>query len=214
MCMGGGGGSDKSNEIAQQQLALARQENQQLQDQNAEKKINILAGQGAIDRAFSQFNDPYYKKYQSDYSNALTTPLSQQYIRAKDTAGADLAARGIQQSSVGNQTLADIDQRDATQLGQIANQAADAANKQKSTVEGAKTNLYSLNSAGNDPSGVSANAIGSASALVNPQPQPTIGNVFADLLTPLANFYRAGQAAPSSGVTGIPTITAIGGSTG
>jgi hypothetical protein len=214
MCMGGGGGSGQSNQIAQQQLALAQQENQQLQDQNQEKKDNILAGQAAIDSAFSQFGDPYYGKYQTDYSNALTTPLSQQYIRAKDNAGAGLAARGIGSSSVGNQALADIDQRNATELGQIANQSADAANKQRSTVENSKTNLYSLNSAGNDPSGVAANAIGSASALVNPTPQPTLGNVFADLLTPLANFYRAGQAAPSSGVTGVPTITATSGSTG
>jgi hypothetical protein len=208
MCMGGGGNSQQ-NQIAQQQLALAQQQNADLEQQNAEKKANILAGQGSIDTAFKQFDPAYYQKYQTDFSNAMTTPLAQQYARAKDSAGAELAARGIGSSSVGNQALADIDQRNATELGTISNDAANAANTQRSTVENAKTNLYSLNSAGNDPSGVSANAIGSASALVNPAVQAPLGNVFGDLLTPLSNFYRAGQAAPNTSVTGVPNVTGI-----
>lgn len=205
MCLGGGGGGN--NAIAQQQLALAQKQSAALDQQNAEKKANILAGEGSIDAAFRQFNPRYYNKYRTDFTAAQTIPLRQQYERAKDTEAAGLAARGIGASSVGNQAFADIDQRNAITLGQIANDAANAANAQKGVIQGAKTNLYNLNTAGNDPSGVSANAIGTASSLVNPKINAPLGNVFADLLAPLANYYRAGQGSTygSTGVTGAPS---------
>lgn len=207
MCLGGGGSNN--NQIAQQQLALAQQQNQELENQNAQKKANILAGEKSINSAFDQFNPAYYNKYQTDYTNAETVPLAQQYALAKDSARAGLAGRGIGSSSVGNQFLADIDQRDATEAGKIANNAANAVNTQRSAIENAKTNLYGLNSAGNDPNSISTSAIGQASALVNPQPSAPLGNVFADLLGPLANYFRAGQSTNSSAITGVPT--AVGG---
>lgn len=205
MCLGGGGGGN--NDIAQQQLQLAQQQNRDLEQQNAEKKANILAGQGSIDSAFAQFNPAYYAKYQKAFTNAEAVPLAQQYARAKDTADAGLAGRGIGASSVGNQFLADIDQRNAAELGKISNMSSDAVNAQKLAIENAKSNLYSLNSAGNDPTAISANAIGSASALVNPAKQPPLGNIFADLLTPLSSYYRAGTGSSfgSSGVGGAPS---------
>lgn len=191
MCLGGGGGGNDA--IAQQQLQLARDQNAALEKQNAEKKANILAGQKAIESAFAQFNPRYYNKYRMDFTSAQAMPLRQQYDRAKDSGTAGLAARGIGASSVGNQAMADIDQRNATALGQIANNASNAINDQRGRIENAKSNLYNLNTAGNDPSAVSANAIGSASSLVNTPRTAPLGNVFADLLGPLSNYFRAGR---------------------
>jgi hypothetical protein len=188
--MGGGGG--QNSEIAQQQLMLAQQQNAQLQQQNREKKQNIAAGDKAISGAFAQFNPDYYNKFQQANIDAQAIPLADQYSRAKDKEAASLASRGIGQSSVGAQGQADIDQLNAQTLGKISNDAANAVNTQKSAVSNAQTNLYNLNAAGNDPSGVSANAIGAASSLVNPAPQGQLGNVFASLLTPVANYYKAG----------------------
>jgi hypothetical protein len=203
MCMPNS--NSQTNQIAQQQLQLANQQNNELTAQNNQTQANITAGNTSINNAFSQFDPNYYSKYQSDYTKNLTQPLANQYARAKDSETASLASRGLGQSTVGAQGQADIDQRNAQELGTISNQAAGATNTQKQTVANQENQLYSLNQAGNNPSGIATNAIGSASSLVNPQPQASLGNVFSDLLTPIGNFYKAGTGSTLGiGGTGQP----------
>jgi hypothetical protein len=69
----------------------------------------------------------------------------------------------------------------------IGNQATDAVNGLKSTIDNTKSNLYSMNATAADPLTAAAQARDSATAIVAPSAYPTLTDVFAGALAPFAS---------------------------
>jgi hypothetical protein len=181
MCFGGGGGGDGG--AAAQQAKLDAQEEQRRRD--------ITAGQGKIDEAFSQFDPAYYDKFKTDYTGYYTPQIADQYATAKDKLAATLAGRGTLDSTVGANKFAQLDKTRADSEADIGNQSVDASNSLKKQVEDTKTNLYQINQSAADPAGVSARAIGEASAITAPRALTPLGQVFASVMQPFSTFNKA-----------------------
>src|SRR4051812_7589173 len=80
---------------------IARQEEEARQGR-------IKTGTESIDSAFSQFNDPYFEKYQNDYTSNYTPQLSDQYNEAYRKMVLGLSHNGNLSSSEGARTIGNL----------------------------------------------------------------------------------------------------------
>lgn len=161
------------------------------------RQHDVGLGRIGIDKAFGKFDDGYYDGYKSDYTGFYNPQLDRQYDQALDKMKAVLAGRGTLESSVGANQFGELARENAEARTNIANEAQDAANKLRGTVENSKSSLYSLNEASANPQAVNAQAIGQATALVAPPQYSPLGNVFASLFNGIGNYYDARRNRPS-----------------
>lgn len=195
MCFGGG--NSAANDAKKQQKELDRRE--------AERQSKIKAGKGKIDEAFGQFDDDYYGGYKGAYTDYYFPQIDDQFGKAKNKLVAALAGRGTLESTPGINAVGDLTENYNQQRTGIANEALDAAQKLRSTVENNKTDLYALNLSAADPESMSAMAQGQATALVAPPTMSPLSQVFASALQPYLNYQSAAQnRAPASYRSGIP----------
>lgn len=173
------------------------------------RQHDIGLGRIGIDKSFDQFNDDYYKQYQDDYTGFYLPELDRQYGEVVDKTTAALAGRGVLESSVGANKFADLTRENANARTNITNEATDAANKLKGTVQNAKSSLYNLNEVAANPQAINAQAVGSASALVAPPSYSPLGKVFADAMSSIANFQSAQSNSPTRRYTS-PYATGYG----
>lgn len=161
------------------------------------RQHDVDLGRIGIDKAFNKFGDGYYDKYKSDYTGYYFPQLDDQYEEVVDKTTAALAGRGMLESSVGAAQYADLAKKQAEARTNIANEAQDAANKMRGTVENAKSSLYGLNEASANPQAVNAQAVGQATALVAPPQYSPLGQVFASVFNSLGNYAQARQNRPT-----------------
>lgn len=187
MCFGSGGGGDNGAAAA---AAASQQQTKMMEDQQAKHDSNVNAGKSSIDRAFSQFDPAYFDTYKKSYLDAANPQLKDQYGIARDKLIASLAGRDTLESSVGANSLAQLDKtRDNTAID-IGNKATDATNQFKGHVDQTKSSLYAQNASAADPLTAASEAQSQAGALVSPQSYPTLTDVFAGALAPFATGVK------------------------
>jgi hypothetical protein len=163
---GGGMPSDNSAEIARKQ-AMAR-----------ETRVN--EGRGAIDQAFTQFDDPYFAKQQQQFSDYYMPQLESQYKDARRGLTLDLARSGNLNSGSGARSLANLQGAYTDQRARQADEAMNYANQRRSDVEGERSKLYQYNLSAADPSAVGSAVQAGVGALdVQPSFSP-LGAMFQD----------------------------------
>jgi hypothetical protein len=211
MCLGGG--SNKQSKQAAAASAesnkIAQQNQQKMEADEAQRQADIAAGKVNIDNAFSSFNDGYYGKYSQDYMNYYTPQLEEQYKDASAKMTAALAGKGLLESTVGIDELADLSEMNELEKTNIASASQDAATAARSNVEKAKTSLYALNESSADPAAANSRAIGEATSLAAPQSYSPIGQVFAAALDPWINYISSKQQSAGPGYSS-PIKTASG----
>lgn len=189
----------QATRLFQEQAAEAERQRQALLAAENKRQGNIKAGNSAIDQAFAQFNDDYFKRASDAYSGAQLPDLERQHAKAKDRMTAQLADRGILESSIAAGQFGDMEEAAANARAGIGNSATDFANSLRGNIDASKTKLYDLSASAADPSAVSARAIGESTSLAraggSPQLQP-IGDVFASFTDPLKYFMTAYSNAP------------------
>jgi hypothetical protein len=163
------------------------------------RQHDVGLGRIGIDKAFSKFDDDYYKGYQDDYTGFYFPQLDRQYGKAVDKTTAALAQRGVLESTIGANKFGDLARQNTEARTGIAGEALDASNKLRGTVENSKSSLYSLNEASANPQAVNAQAIGQATSLVAPPTYSPLGQVFADAFAGLNNYAQARQNRPTRG---------------
>lgn len=174
-----------------------------LKEQERLRQERITAGRGAIDAAFSRFDDSYFGQFANDFTNYYNPQIDDQYGRAVGTTRAALKNRGIDQSTVAGGAFSDL-MRDRTRARtEVANNAAAGASQLRGNVERTKTDLYGLNESAADPAAANARATAEASAIVAPPNLSPISQVFAASMAPVVagvNAYRnrAGTAYPGA----------------
>jgi len=154
---------------------------------------DVALGRIGIDKAFSNFGDDYYKKYQNDYTGFYYPDLDRQYQEAVGKMQSALAGRGMLESTVGASKLADLTRQQTEARANIGNEAVDASNKLRGTVENAKSSLYAQNEASANPQSVNAQAVGQATALVAPPTYSPLGQIFSNVLDGFSNVAQARQ---------------------
>ena len=180
---------DNSAEIARQQEAA--------------RQARIAQGQSNIDSAFGGFNDDFYNKYQNTYSDYYNPQLNDQYTDAVKRLTLQLAQTGNLTGTVGVNQLADLKKYYDTQKMAITNQALDATNTLRGTIDSKKSQLYTDNRAAADP-GNAASAAASAVQYLQPTtPSSPLANVFSDFFSNLGNMAALSNAQKFTSGTGV-----------
>jgi hypothetical protein len=179
---------DLFNNNAGQQAALSQQ--QMIQAQQAQHDAAVKQDIGSVDSAFAPFNNDYFSGFTKTYEDALNPQLDKQYGAANSQLTSNLAATDRDQGSTGAAANANLYNTYGNAREGIANSALDATNSLKGTVNNAKNSLYGLANQATDPLSLATQAQASAGSIVAPQSYPGIGNVFGDVLSPLAGGLR------------------------
>lgn len=188
MCFGGG--SDAARSAAEAEERARREA--------AEREARIAEGQTKIDDAFGQYDNSYYDNYSKSIEDYQRPDLDRQYGEAQGKVTAGLARRGMLESTHGAQEFGNLGRVYADNAALIANQAEDASSGLRTRVENQKSDLYALNRASADPAGISAQAIGQATALAAPAAMSPIGAVFEGALAPYLAYRTARTNSPGA----------------
>jgi hypothetical protein len=204
MCNIFGSSGPSAQEIAAQQMASLRA-------QEDARQGAIAKGRTSIDNAFKQFDDPYFDKYTKSYIDAQDAPLADQYGIAKDKLISALAGRDTLESTAGANAFGQLDKTNADAQAKIGAAATDATNAFRGNVNNQKSNLYSQNIAAADPLAAATSAEATSRAIVAPQSQPSLGDVFSGVLSPLATASKTNsQSLYPSSFNGLAPISGQG----
>ncbi len=175
-------------------------------EEETRRETAIGEGRAAIDAAFTQYDDPYFKGIQKTFLDYYTPQLDTQFGKAKDQLTYDLARKGKLNSSSGITRLADLTKELETQRGAIASKADDAVRGQRADVLDTKDQLYAFNSTAADAGAVTERVGGITDRLGSYAPQlEPLGQVFYDYITPVAGTVANGLSAEARGYPGLRT---------
>lgn len=180
---------------------------QELLNREAIRQSNIGLGKANIDTAFGQFDDGYYGAYKDAYQGNYAPQVDDKYKSAVAKTLVTLAGRGMDRSSLGAAKQGELADKYIEAKQTVASDADNAANQLRAQVEGAKSNLYQLNSAAADPSAANAQAIGQAKTLVAPPAYSPIGEIFASFLSPLEAYKTSSNNTASKASYASPFST-------
>lgn len=157
------------------------------QQQEAQRQARIAQGQTAIDQAFGGFDDNFYNKYQTDYTGYYTPQLDDQYTDATKKLTLQLAQTGNLTGSTGATQLSKLKQHYDTQKLAMTNQALDAVNQLRGSIDQRKSQIYADNRASADPGNAASAAASAVQALQPTAPTSPLANVFGDFFANLGN---------------------------
>lgn len=188
----GGGGSAQANEDARQ--------------------ARIAEGQDAIDRQFSQFDDPFYKGIADSYRRYQTPGFDRQSADAREQLDFGLARSGIQNSSAAEKARSDLDFQVGTQRQSIEDMAQKAANDQRTQIVNARSGITSQLMADADAGSAASGAAARAATLsVNPTFNP-LGTLFQNVTGALSAVGRGeGLFSTPNGGVGVNGPSSYGG---
>lgn len=173
-----------------------------IQQQQAAHDAAVNSDIKSVDSAFAPFNDDYYSGFTKSYENAMNPQLDFQYGRANDKLGATLAGTDRDQGSTGADANANLYQTYGNARAGIANSAVDATNQLRGTVNNAKNTMYGLAEQATDPLSLATQAQATAGSIVAPQSYPGLGNVFGDVLSPIASGLKTNSGSMGGSIGG------------
>lgn len=188
---GGGGGTDYSGQLARQ----AEQDRQN----------RIREGQRQVDSAFAGFDDAYFDKYKGDYLNTYKPQVNQQYADTRKNLALALSRSGNLSSSYGAGKMAELDTKRFERTNQLDDQAIQAVNDRKASVESNRSDLYNLATAAADPSQAASAAAARRATLDTPVASSPLGDLFSsftNIATTAAAAEQAGYYGTGLGIFG------------
>jgi hypothetical protein len=193
-------GAKKAAKKAERKAAAAEAEAKAAE---AKRQADIQEGNTRIDSAFASYDPTYYTNFKNTFTSNYNPQIDEQYDRASDKAKAQLADRGMLDSSFGASIFGDLQKTRDDARVKAASDAESAAGELQTRIADRKSNLYALNLAAADPEGAAANATGAATALAAPPAYSPLGEVFANVLNNLNAFQsaRANAAGPAYSYT-------------
>lgn len=208
----------RSEAIAEQQRQEAAAARADMERRETERTGRIAQGRTQISSAFDQFNPAFFDGYERAAINAATPEVDRQFTRARDRAKEEFAGRRMLESSVANTAFGDLTERRGKMVSDIANTARNSAQELRSRSEQSRGDLLALNEQTADPSMISSQALGRATALqsvggmvpdpIAQQSRPeAVADVFSAVLAPFGAFQgeRNRQIRPLSRLNASPS---------
>lgn len=178
--------------------------------QEAERQARIAQGQTGIDEAFSNFNDPFYQGYQTQYMDYYNPQIDDQYKDAVKRLTLQLAQTGNLTGSTGAKQLSDLQKTYDTQKMAITNNAQNAVQSLRGSIDTRKSQLYADNRAAADPGAASAAASDAVRYLQPATPSSPLANVFSDFFSNLGNVAAINNARGYQQGTGVKSFGGSG----
>ncbi len=157
------------------------------------RQARINTGETEIDKAFSGFDDSFYKQRAQDYVSYATPQVVKQYQNTRNNLAYALARNGLSKSGAAvknNQALTDTENQN---LSNIANEGQNEANTLRGNVASQKTNVVNQLISSADPTAARESAATATAGLSAPGAFQPIGNLFSDF----SNTYLQNLAARS-----------------
>jgi hypothetical protein len=161
--------------------------------QAAQRQAQITQGQGAIDSAFSKFDDNYFNEYNKAYTANYDPQVDEQFGIAQKNLKYNVARRGMLDSTNAIDLNDRLNNSYGQQRQQIAADAIGATNNLKNAVQGQKSQLYALNESAADPTLAASNATAAAGTIPNTPQYSVLGDLFSGLVN-AGTGYAAGQS--------------------
>ena len=158
-----------------------------------EKKTQeqIDSGMATINQNFAGFNDDFYKKAATDYTNYATPQMMGDYQNTKNNLTYSLARSGILNSGAAVSKNASLSKELSTNESNIANTAQDQSNQLRTNVSNQRNSLISQVEAGAKPGEVATSTAAATSSLRAPTALPAVGNMFSDWASAYINNLSA-----------------------
>ena len=167
----------------------------------AAQQAQTTADEQDIDQQFAGFTPEFYKQAGTDYTNAVTPGMMQDYQTTKNNLTYSLARGGILNSGAAVQRNQSLQDQLSQNESQIANNAQNQSNQLQANVDTQKNTLYSQAEAGATPSVINAQAQAANSQLRAPAPIQPLGELFANwsqqYLAPMGNNTGTSSGTPS-----------------
>ena len=132
-------------EYQQQQQALAQKQAQDQADRQSAydtgRAANLAQGTQAINDAFGQFSDDYFKKYASDYMSQVGDQVGYQKDLATKANSFDMARAGLTDSQANANQLGLLEETAGRTMADETQTAQDQANTLRSSIAGEKNSL-------------------------------------------------------------------------
>lgn len=177
MCGGGGGGGDGG--------AREREEARQ---------AAIRAGMGRIDDTFKQFDDDFFNKRTTAYTEYALPQLDEQKAQALEALTYALARGPGVNSSVGADKMADLEKQYIRQKQAIEGQGIQYANDARGDVERNRSDLVSQLTASADPT-AAGNAAMARAQMLQAMPNFTpLGQLFTDIAGTIGSYAEGNRA--------------------
>lgn len=170
------------------------------------RQTRIAQGQQGIDQQFAQFDEPFFKGYQDQYMGYYTPQVDDQYKDAVKRLTLQLAQTGNLTGSTGAKQLSDLQKTYDTQKMAITNNARNAVQGLRGTIDTKKSQLYADNRASADPGASSAAASSAAQYLQPAAPSSPLANVFGDFFSNLGNIAAIKQVRGYQQGTGVKSF--------
>lgn len=177
-------------------------------NQENRRQAAVNQGIGQVNSSFSGFTPSFYQQRAKDYVNWATPQLSSQYITNRNAIGANLANRGLMNSSAAKNQWSSL-ARSTTQAKQtVADAGQSASNALQQQVEAQRANILDQLYQSADPAGAASAAGHTAASYAAPSVFPAVGNLFSGIanqyyLSSLINSYR-----PTSFIQSAPSYSA------
>jgi DNA-binding XRE family transcriptional regulator len=186
-------------EVNRQQEAAAEAE--RIREAEDRRQQNIAMGAGEISSLFSQFNDDFYNKRATDYTNYALPQLDRQYQDEMRNLIAQLARSGNLNSSLRGDLTGKLQTQYNTQKMSIQDTANRYAMDARSQAEQARAQLLKSNSELADPGLIRTMAQAQAQGVgVAPQYQ-NLGQMIASLSNSIPEQTLGTKAATGGGVS-------------
>lgn len=194
MCFGGG--SSSSDRVAQASRAdeVARQE-------------RIKTGMAKLNAIFSGYDNNFFNRQRQSYLDFVTPSIGNQFRTARDKLLATLARRGQLNSSVQNNTLADLNRQFTDARTDAESKALDIANQSRQRLETSRSGLVAELNATADPTSTATAAARQAQSFAAPG-FTVPANAFANVL---AAFDESGLFRERPTQSQIKTYSAVPG---
>lgn len=179
--------------------------------EEAKRQARITEGQQGIDQAFAGFDDPFYQGYQTQYMDYYNPQIDDQYKDAVKRLTLQLAQTGNLTGSTGAKQLSDLRKTYDTQKMAITNNAQNAVQSLRGSIDTKKSQLYADNRAAADPGAASAAASSAVQYLQPAAPSSPLANVFGDFFSNLGNVAAINNARGYQQGTGVKTYGKTGG---
>ncbi len=176
-----------------------------------ERQGRITQGQQGIDTAFAGFDQPFYDKYNTDYTSYYAPQLDDQYGEAAKRLTLQLAQTGNLAGSTGAEQQAKLKKYYDAQKLAVTTQGMDATKQLRGNIDSRKSQLYADNRSAADPGQAAAAAAGAAQQLVPGQPASPLANVFGDFFSNLGNVAALQNARKYGNTGGVQSFAGTGG---
>lgn len=153
--------------IVAEQQRVAREAAEKARADEEARQMLIKGNRANVDNAFQGFNDDFFKSTADKYVGAYLPSLEEDRARSLDQLKAALAGRGTLESTVGINSISDLEKKYGSERASIASRGSDFANSIREKVNTQKNSLYDAANSAADPQGFAARATGEATSLVN-----------------------------------------------